>query len=62
MKCHLKVHKCRNGNSAIYSSSYEEKYHADCALQHLSLFEIFALEICEMFVYKNTEKIEYVKN
>ena len=31
------------------------------ALQHRLLFEIHALEICEMFVYKHTETIDYVK-
>ena len=25
-------------------------------------FEIFAREICKVFVYKHSEKIEYVKN
>ena len=31
-------------------------------LNHLVIFEICALKICKMFVYKLSEKIEYVKN
>ena len=31
-------------------------------LKHLLLFELWAREICENFVYKNLETIEYVKN
>ena len=43
MYCHLNVHLGRYGNLTIYSSSYKEKYHTECVLQHLSLFEILAL-------------------
>ena len=31
-------------------------------LKHLLLFEIYAREICEKFVYKHSETIKYVKN
>ena len=34
----------------------------DITLKHLLLFEICGCEICEKFVYKRSEKIEYVKN
>ena len=34
----------------------------DFTLKHLSLFEICAREVCEKFVYKHSETIEYVKN
>ena len=32
------------------------------ALKYLLLFEICALEICEKFVYKHSQAIEYDKN
>ena len=54
----LKVHKCRFENLPMFSSSYIE----DFALKHHLLFEIGACEICKNFVYKHSEKIEYVKN
>ena len=31
-------------------------------VKHFSLFEIYAREICEKFVYKHSETKEYVKN
>ena len=31
-------------------------------LKHILLFAIWAGEICEKFVYKHSETIEYVKN
>ena len=34
----------------------------DFTLKHLLLFEICEHEICEKFVYKHSETIEYVKN
>ena len=34
----------------------------DITLKHILLFEICAHEICEKFVYKHSETIEYVKN
>ena len=37
---------------------YVEKF----TLKHLLLFEICTREICENFVYKHSETIEYVKN
>ena len=58
----LKVHYCRFENLLISSSSHEHKYAEDFALQHLLHFEICARKICEMFVYKHSETIEYVKN
>ena len=44
------------------SSSYENKYVEHFTLYSLLLFEMCAREICEMFVYKHSETIEYVKN
>ena len=57
----LKAQSCRYKNLAIHSSLYKKQYHTGCTLQHLSIFEICAHQICEMFVYKHTETIEYVK-
>ena len=37
-------------------------YVENFTLKHLSLFEICTCEICEKFVYKHSEIIEYVKN
>ena len=37
-------------------------YVDDFTLKHLLLFEIYVREICEQFVYKHSETIEYVKN
>ena len=34
----------------------------DITLKHILLFENCAHEICEKFVYKHSETIEYVKN
>ena len=34
----------------------------DITLKQMLLFEICAHEICEKFVYKHLETIEYVKN
>ena len=39
-----------------------KKYVEDFTLKHLLLFEICTGEICEKFVYKHSETIEYVKN
>ena len=39
-----------------------EEYVENFTLNHLLLFEICACEICEKFVYKHGETIEYVKN
>ena len=38
------------------------KYVDDLILKHLLLFEIFAPEICETFIYQHSETIENVKN
>ena len=54
---------CRFENLPIYSSSYENNiYDEDFTLKHLFLFEIPAGDICEKFVYKHSETIEYVGN
>ena len=37
-------------------------YVENLTLKHLLLFEICAQKICEKFVYKHSETIEYVKN
>ena len=34
----------------------------DFTLKHLLLFEISSPEICEKFIYKHSETIEYVEN
>ena len=39
-----------------------KQYVEDFKLKHLSLFEICAREMCEKFVYKHSETIEYIKN
>ena len=39
----------------------KKQYHTDCPLLYLSPFEICTPYICEMFVYKHTETIEYVE-
>ena len=41
---------------------FKVKYVGNFALKHLVLFEIWAPELCERFVYKHSETIEYVKN
>ena len=44
------------------SCSYENnKYPENFAFLILRVFKLFALKVCEMFVYKYTETIEYVK-
>ena len=37
-----------------------KKYVEDFTFEHLLLFEICAREICEKFVYKHSETIEYI--
>ena len=37
-------------------------YVEDFTVTHLLLFEICTGEVCEKFVYKHSETIEYVKN
>ena len=37
-------------------------YVEDFTLKYFLLFEIYALEMPEKFVYKHSETIEYVKN
>ena len=39
-----------------------EKKKKDFTLKYLLLFEICAFEICEKFVYKHSQAIEYDKN
>ena len=39
-----------------------KKYVEDFTLKHLLLFEICAPEVCEKFIYKHSETIEYAKN
>ena len=39
-----------------------KQYVEDFTLKRLLRFEICAREICENFVYKDSETIEYVKN
>ena len=37
-------------------------YVEDFTIKHLLRFEIWARELCDKFVYKHLETIEYVKN
>ena len=40
-----------------------EKYcHENFAFLILAIFELLTRKVCEMFIYKHTETIEYVKN
>ena len=39
-----------------------KKYVEDFTLKQVLLFEIYTPKICEKFVYKHSETIEYVKN
>ena len=39
-----------------------KQYDEDFTIKHLLLFEICVREICEKFVYRHSETIEYVKN
>ena len=45
-----------------YLRRHVKKYAEGYALQHCLLFEIYTTEVYEIFVYKHTEKIEYVKS
>ena len=58
----LKVHQCRFENLPIPSSSYKNNKLNISHLKYLLLFEICAREICEKFIYKHSEIIEYAKN
>ena len=49
-------------NLPVSLPSRECKYAKDFTLQHLSLLEICASEICEMFIYKHSETMAYVIN
>ena len=40
----------------------QKQYVEDFTLKHLLLFEICAREIYEIFIYKYSETMEYVKN
>ena len=59
--CSLKAHLCRFENLPITSSSYENDVE-NFTLKYLLLSEICPRELCEEFVYKHSETIEYVKN
>ena len=39
----------------------EKQYTENLALLIPRVFELFTRKVCKMFVYKHTEKIEYVK-
>ena len=50
---------CKSSNIfALVWKWYVENF----TLKHLLLFEIYAREMCEKFVYKHSETIEYVKS
>ena len=57
----LKMHQRRFENLPISSPSYENDV-VIFTLKHRLRFEICACEMCEKFVYKHLEIIEYVKN
>ena len=46
----------------MHPSSSEKKFVEDFTFEHLILFEICARPICEKFVYKHSETVEYAKN
>ena len=48
--------------SAIIFVFIWKQYVEDFALKHLLLSEICPRDICEKFVYKHSETMEYVKN
>ena len=48
--------------SANIIFSIWNKFVEDFTLKHPLLFNIYAWEICQKFVYKDSETIEYVKN
>ena len=45
----------------MFVCSCENKYPENFTFLILKIFELFTRKICEMFVYKHTETIEYVK-
>ena len=45
----------------IIDQDWENRLDGDFTLKHLLLFEICACKMCEKFVYKHSETIEYVK-
>ena len=49
----------KSANIFIFIWKY---YVKDFTLKQLLLFEICTREVCEKFVYKHLETIEYVKN
>ena len=48
----------KSDNTFIFILIYVE----DFTQKHLLLFETWAREMCEKFVYKHSETIEYLKN
>ena len=53
------IHISKSANIFTFIWKY---YVKDFTLKHLLLFETRAREVCEKFVYKHSETIEYVKN
>ena len=46
-----------------YMFMFIKKYYPEnFAFLILGVLELYTRKVCEMFVYKRTEKIEYVKN
>ena len=45
---------------SLYVRLYKE-YPENSALLILKILKLFACDVCEMFVYKHTKTIEYVK-
>ena len=50
------------GQSANIFVFVYKQYVEDFTLKHLLLFEKYASEICEKFVYSYSETMKYVKN
>ena len=46
----------------VHFKKHEKNLSTLLKVTRLSLFEICVLQICEMFVYKHTETIEYLRS
>ena len=47
---------------SLQARVYIKKYPENFAFAILEILELYTREVCEMFVYKHTETIQYVKN
>ena len=62
IQSNFKVTLMQIWKSAIIFVFIWKYYVEDFTLKPLLLFEVYAREICEKFVYKHSETMEYVKN